>query len=835
MDFPRAGDLDGGVPVGSGPCGQVWRALDAGGRAWAVKRFHDGAVNAALLGQTAGRLSAAGWPAGVLPVVLAEYERSPVFQVTPWLADEGGPWQLQRRMEDLPGADSWRIVRGLAEALAAFHRAGVPHGNLKPGNVFFDENGRVVLTDWALGNMPDIQRLEFTDAYLYQAPEQLCDPSAYPGEAAFRWDVFSFGVLAFRVLTGRFPRCHETFAQLAPGADEAPARDIHTDLAKVAWRLESQPEVRWPAGAAGAKDAHRREWVTRCLALDPDARPESVVEVLRGFELIDEAAGAEALRDEMLDQRRHAEHRAGRAWGMAAVLALAAAGAGGWGWMNERRARDEKAEVYAARGAVKRTKDQSEQEKTEANQALAAAERERDLAVARLKATQANADRLFAWAIETGNRSLPPLDGREGRLARLERQFESFLRDHAEDPALAGERARAKLALAEIALSRGDAGRAAERLAEAERSWDGTVSAADSLRFATDRLWLALRWQVAGAAESKAAFVSARRALEALPRAELDADRVDELLAVLDFREAEGMTGPGEDGKALAQMARAIQSLDRLAGQRPDAAALPTELVRARGIESEIQENAGDPAAADEVRKQVAGQLAKLLETNPGDVTWRFELAGCEGALAESALLSGDAAAAGSWNARAVERLEALLSERPVDFEVMIRLGGQRGLAARLLRDRGQTDEATKAFDDGIRLVEAVLAAKPAHAAASFQLALLQWQKGTLLADADAARREQALALLTRAEERLRALEQPSTAGWPRVERVRRTRAYLLGDLGTLQARAANAAEAKRRFSEAAALWEALVKERPRRAEYREGLEWSRQRAQETQ
>jgi len=128
-----------------------------------------------------------------------------------------------------------------------------------------------------------------------------------------------------------------------------------------------------------------------------------------------------------------------------------------------------------------------------------------------------------------------------------------------------------------------------------------------------------------------------------------------------------------------------------------------------------------------------------------------------------------------------------------------------------------------------------VLAAKPAHAAASFQLALLQWQKGTLLADADAARREQALALLTRAEERLRALEQPSTAGWPRVERVRRTRAYLLGDLGTLQARAANAAEAKRRFSEAAALWETLAKERPRRAEYREGLEWSRQRAQETQ
>jgi hypothetical protein len=503
--------------------------------------------------------------------------------------------------------------------------------------------------------------------------------------------------------------------------------------------------------------------------------------------------------------------------------------------MNERRARDDKAEVYAARGAVKRTKDQSEQLKTEANQAQAAAERERDLAVARLKATQANADRLFAWAIETGNRSLPPLDGREGRLARLERQFESFLRDHAEDPALAGERARAKLALAEIALVRGDAERAAKRLAEAERSWDGTLSAEDSLRFATDRLWLALRWQAVGAAESKAAFASARRALEALPRAELDADRVDELLAVLDFREAEGMSGPGEDGKALAQTARAIQSLDRLAGQRPDAAVLQTERVRARGIVSEIHDNAGDPTAADEVRKQVAAQLAKLLETNPGDVTWRLELAGCEGALAESALLAGDAASAGSWNARAVDRLESLQRERPEDFEVMIRLGGQRGLAARLLRDRGQADEAGKAFDDGIRLVEAVLAAKPAHAAASFQLALLQWQKGGMLAAADAGQREQSLALLTHAEERLRSLEQPSTAGWPRIERVRRARAYLLGDLGTLQARAANAAEAKRRFSEAAALWEALVKERPQRAEYRDGLEWSRQRAQETQ
>ena len=58
------------------------------------------------------------------------------------------------------------------------HERRVAHGNLKPGNVFFADDGEVLLSDWAMGNMPGAEQFVFTDAVLYQSPEQLRNPAA---------------------------------------------------------------------------------------------------------------------------------------------------------------------------------------------------------------------------------------------------------------------------------------------------------------------------------------------------------------------------------------------------------------------------------------------------------------------------------------------------------------------------------------------------------------------------------------------------------------------------------------------------------------------------------
>jgi len=143
----------------------------------------------------------------------------------------------------------------------------VAHGNLKPGNVFPTEDRGVLISDWTLGNMPGVRQLTFTDAVLYQAPEQLQEPAGYLVEAGYRWDVFAFGVIAFRILTGRFPRCHDTFSQVIPLPGETRREGIQADLTKGSRNLESQPQVSWPAPVETGMGTAQRGWILQCLNL----------------------------------------------------------------------------------------------------------------------------------------------------------------------------------------------------------------------------------------------------------------------------------------------------------------------------------------------------------------------------------------------------------------------------------------------------------------------------------------------------------------------------------------------------------------------------------------
>jgi hypothetical protein len=59
---------------------------------------------------------------------------------------------------------------------------------------------------------------------------------------------------------------------------------------------------------------------------------------------------------------------------------------------------------------------------------------------------------------------------------------------------------------------------------------------------------------------------------------------------------------------------------------------------------------------------------------------------------------------------------------------------------------------------------------------------------------------------------------------------LRRSAAYLAGDLGHALQLASRKADAARAFAHAVTIWEALVKSRPESEEFQEGLAWSRRR-----
>jgi serine/threonine-protein kinase len=118
---------------------------------------------------------------------------------------------LIRRRRRLPADEAVAILDEMLAALAAAHRGGVIHRDLKPGNVFLvnDSEGMrsVKLLDFGIAKVAEFRpsRPLTLEGYIlgtpeYMAPEQVRGEKVGPAS-----DLYAVGVIAFQMLSGRVP------------------------------------------------------------------------------------------------------------------------------------------------------------------------------------------------------------------------------------------------------------------------------------------------------------------------------------------------------------------------------------------------------------------------------------------------------------------------------------------------------------------------------------------------------------------------------------------------------------------------------------------------------
>jgi len=250
--------------IGVGGMGEVYRALDTKlNRPVAVKLLSEELADAVARrrfqreAQTASSLNH--------PHIVTVHDAGEVkgrqYLVTEYV--DGGTLKDWARSPESEAQRTWReileLLVGVADALSAAHGAGVLHRDVKPTNILITKSGYAKLADFGLAKLvdspaPDEATRTLTErtgrgvvvgTIAYMSPEQAA------GKALdVRSDIFSFGVVLYRMLAGRRPfegaTDLETLQAIVHGKPEPLPADVPAALRGVVDKaLEKDPANRY--------------------------------------------------------------------------------------------------------------------------------------------------------------------------------------------------------------------------------------------------------------------------------------------------------------------------------------------------------------------------------------------------------------------------------------------------------------------------------------------------------------------------------------------------------------------------------------------------------------
>ncbi|MDB4907358.1 MAG: protein kinase [Gemmatimonadetes bacterium] len=237
----------------------------------------------------------------IVPVITAGETDGLPYYTMPFVEGES----LRSRIAEgpLPIDDAVSILRDVAKALAFAHGRGVVHRDIKPDNVLLAE-GSAVVTDFGIAKALSAAKSATPTGDsltqvgmsigtpLYMAPEQAAgDP-----DTDHRADIYSWGIMAYEMLTGQppfhgLPSAKLLMAHLSQAP--TPITELRSDI---------------PPSLA--------DLVMRCLEKDPADRPQTASEVARALEHVATSGSMASMSPLLLGGK-------GMVWRALALYALA--------------------------------------------------------------------------------------------------------------------------------------------------------------------------------------------------------------------------------------------------------------------------------------------------------------------------------------------------------------------------------------------------------------------------------------------------------------------------------------------------------------------------------
>jgi eukaryotic-like serine/threonine-protein kinase len=146
-----------------------------------------------------------------------------------------------------------KIVADIADALHFAHEKGIVHRDVKPANVLMTSDGRVKVADFGLAYLIDREGGTTRTGFLVGSPNYMSPEQATGQKIDRRSDIYSLGVVLFRMLTGRVPFVAESshavlFMQV--GQEPPDPRELNKSISLVTRglvlkALNKKPEARF--------------------------------------------------------------------------------------------------------------------------------------------------------------------------------------------------------------------------------------------------------------------------------------------------------------------------------------------------------------------------------------------------------------------------------------------------------------------------------------------------------------------------------------------------------------------------------------------------------------